>query len=282
MYHKRCAVAEGGNGFQNWECAETAKGYSYLYIISSIDCLLLGRDERCYNPDVTIAYRWSAAAAYHAAQLESPKRSTVALGKFIRKYLDREPASVIDVGCGTGANLHWLRDCFGDARLVGLDINDVFCRDLEGIEFVQQENCAVSELGTFDVGLSIQCLSWLDAYERPIQAMFKSCRQWMFITSLFTDSRVDSINRVTQYDEDFRADSGSPYFYNVYSIERFRRFCLANGAKEIMAQDFEIDIDIPKPEHGLMGTYTVRAEDGRRLQISGPLFMPWKMVAVRI
>jgi hypothetical protein len=41
---------------------------------------------------------------------------------------------------------------------------------------------------------------------------------------------------------------------------------------------FEMDIDLPKPEHTLMGTYTKTLPNGKRLQISGPLLMNWYFI----
>jgi hypothetical protein len=41
---------------------------------------------------------------------------------------------------------------------------------------------------------------------------------------------------------------------------------------------FDIDIDLPKTDYKWMGTYTERLEDGRRLQRSGPILMPWHFV----
>ena len=41
---------------------------------------------------------------------------------------------------------------------------------------------------------------------------------------------------------------------------------------------FEIDIDIPRGESMDIGTYTIKTEDGKRLQISAGLMMPWYFV----
>jgi hypothetical protein len=77
------------------------------------------------------------------------------------------------------------------------------------------------------------------------------------------------------------ADCQGPFFYNIYSIRRFRDECLARGAREVVVHDFEIDVDLP-PTFAGMQTYTMALADSRRLQCSGPLMMPWKFVAVRV
>ena len=43
----------------------------------------------------------------------------------------------------------------------------------------------------------------------------------------------------------------------------------------------EIDIDIKKPkDKNLMGTYTVKTVENKRLQISGPLLMNWYFIKI--
>ena len=51
-------------------------------------------------------------------------------------------------------------------------------------------------------------------------------------------------------------------------------------AKNIEVYDFEIPFDIPKPPIDQMGTYTEKLVDGRRLQISGSMIMPWKTIRI--
>ncbi len=38
------------------------------------------------------------------------------------------------------------------------------------------------------------------------------------------------------------------------------------------------DIDIKKPEKAGLGTYTERLENGKRIQISGGLMLPWYFI----
>ena len=49
------------------------------------------------------------------------------------------------------------------------------------------------------------------------------------------------------------------------------------GFNNIKYKPFEIDIDLAKPVNR-MGTYTEKLENGHRIQISGPLLMPWYFV----
>ncbi len=48
----------------------------------------------------------------------------------------------------------------------------------------------------------------------------------------------------------------------------------------VKSYNFEIDIDIPKPPIDHMGTYTMTVDNGKRIQISGPILMLWKIVQI--
>ena len=50
------------------------------------------------------------------------------------------------------------------------------------------------------------------------------------------------------------------------------------GYKKFDYRPFNIDIDIKKPEKAGLGTYTERLENGKRIQISGGLMLPWYFI----
>ena len=135
---------------------------------------------------------------------------------------------------------------------------------------------------SFDLVFSIQTLSWLPRYEEALEQLLKISRGWIFITSLLTDFHVDVISKVFEYTKNKNGyKTKYPYNYNIYCFERFRDFCLQHGAKEVMAEDFVIDIDLAPPTHKQMGTYTIKTFNQNRLQFSGPLHMPWKLIAIK-
>ena len=134
---------------------------------------------------------------------------------------------------------------------------------------------------SFDLACSIQTLSWLPEYEDALLEILRVTRKWAFVTSLFTNYRADVISRVYLY-QCPPWDKPAPYFYNVYCYERFYDFCLSHGASELINHDFVMDIDLPEPEGKGMGTYTKRLEEGKRMQFSGPMHMPWRFIAIRM
>ena len=66
-------------------------------------------------------------------------------------------------------------------------------------------------------------------------------------------------------------------FSTTFGVEP-RNSPAARGYMRFEYQKFEIDIDIPKPKSAGMGTYTAKAGDGERLQISWALLMLWYFV----
>ena len=96
------------------------------------------------------------------------------------------------------------------------------------------------------------------------------------VSSLFTDFDVE----VRTEAFDLTTPDLPPFYMHVFSLSRIRRLCAAQGYEEFVSQDFDMDIDLPPPESNGLGTYT-RTLDGRRLQFSGPVFLPWKFIAVR-
>ncbi len=231
---------------------------------------------------------------YHRHQYAVPKRSTVALIDFVRGVLGDTSGvySAIDVGCGGGANIYHLSQHLPNARWVGLDsagcffgLAREFLRDEERFRLVEGDFYQLDRQfrrGEFDLAFSIQTLSWLPDYEESLKQMMAVTRGWIFITSLFSDFNVDAFSSVYEYDADGTPKKDSPYNYNVYSLGKFAHFCKKEGARDVVAADFVIDVDLPVPRDRTMGTYTVKDMGGRRIQFSGPLHMPWKMIAVKM
>jgi hypothetical protein len=109
--------------------------------------------------------------------------------------------------------------------------------------------------------------------------MVKLAPQWIALTSLFYDGPVSCTIEVTEYDDGLEPHRAG--FYNVYSLPVVIEYMQSNGYPDLVSTPFEIDMDLPKPKKRLMTTYTEKLEDGHRLQVSGPLLMPWYFIAAR-
>jgi len=228
---------------------------------------------------------------YHVSQLREPKRSTLHLARFVKKVLGSQrfqTMQALDAGCGGGANMLHLSSTLPNAKWVGVDSAQAYVKlARESVqdprfEFLLGDFYSLHEdfsPDQFDVCFSIQTLSWLPDYEDAIRELMQVTRGWIFVTSLFSDSFVDAFIRVVDRADQF---PGLDANYNVYSYPRFESFCKNLGARDVTSTDFEIDVDLNPPEDGGMGTYTIRTENRGRMQVSGPLLMPWKFVAIRV
>jgi hypothetical protein len=68
----------------------------------------------------------------------------------------------------------------------------------------------------------------------------------------------------------------------IFDADHFKERCLRQGAKEVIYKPFEIGIDLAPPPGGGAGTWTQRTHDGRRLQFSGAVHLPWHFCALRL
>lgn len=233
---------------------------------------------------------------YHTRQFTTPYRSTVALQSFIRGHVD--PSTVkqaLDVASGAGANMYHLSKGFPDAQWTGVDlvreILDIGSGIMNGLDFhpqlVQGDLFNLTTHfphDTFDLVLLLQTLSWLPTYEDALKQLLAVTkpRGTVIISSMFTDDLIDATTVVQQFSDDgeFTPLFSEPVNYNVYCYERFVSVCRTLGAKSVEAEDYLIDIDLQKPTDRRLGTFTRRLADGTRLQQTGPLFLPWKFIAI--
>jgi SAM-dependent methyltransferase len=239
---------------------------------------------------------WKKAAQqdlpYHSRQFEEPYRSTKHLAQFIRSLVPAPEGEALDVACGAGANIYYLSQLFTGCRWTGIDIVGDVLFPLGHAKFIER-NLDVTLIDgdfyrlteifpdkQFDLVLSLQTLLALPSYEMALEQLLAVTRGWLFITSLFTDFNVDAKIEVMDYS--WPEGTQGPYYYSVWSLSRFRSFCEKRGCQKFISRDFELDIDLPPPETMGFRTFTKTLADGRRLQFTGPLLMPWKFVGIRM
>lgn len=237
---------------------------------------------------------------YHLQQFREPYRSTVALAEFVREVASDERLEIrraLDVGCGAGAVTHFLARAHPGTSWIGVDAAEEYLEigrrliasldDIKSsVELRHADFYNLSHVlppASFDLVLSVQTLSWLESYEDALIELVAMTRPGgvLVVTSLFTEFFVDVCSRVVEY-PDGRFDAPRrAAFYNVYCFDRFASIAHAAGATVVATRLFEIDVPLDPPENKLMGTHTRRIGDGRFLQFSGPLVLPWRFVALR-
>ncbi len=112
-----------------------------------------------------------------------------------------------------------------------------------------------------------------------LKSLFKLTKKHIFLSSLFYDGDIDFETKVREYQTEV-GKAKFNYYFNVYSLPKFKDFIFKLGAKNLEVFDFEIDVDIPKPPLNQIGTYTEKLENGKRLQISGSIIQSWKIIRI--
>lgn len=210
------------------------------------------------------------------------------LEKLITPLIKGKRLKILDACCGIGHILYFLSEISPESTFLGVDQTPYLigearklCRNKKNVFF---EVGDVLDLPSkcpkaFDITINWKTLSWLPYYESLMKALVAVTKKHIFVSSLFYDGDIDFIVKVREFKKEAGKD-GFNAFYNVYSLPRFKEFAYGLGAKNIEAHDFEIGIDIPKPPPDQMGTYTVRLQSGKRLQISGAVVMSWKVIRI--
>lgn len=231
---------------------------------------------------------------YHECQFQKPYCSTVAFCDWLEQigYISKDKKlTVLDLGCGQGANVYYLGKRYPHSKFIGVDLNPDLVKDgnkifkSAGISNCHLERADIYKLSDkyvsqFDGILSFQTLSWLPEFKEPIKAMSKLQADWIALSSLFYDGPLSCTVQVQDYDNTLCPSVQS--FYNVYSLPVTRNFLSDVGYSAFKYTPFEIDIDLPKPMHKGRGTFTEKLQNGNRIQISGPLLMPWYFIAAKI
>lgn len=242
-------------------------------------------------------YQYFVGDEDREANLDSMRKYVVEkqeLDKFlesiIRSQIEHRNLQVLDACCGIGhlsAHLsEWspassIRGVDSTAYLIGEAQRLFQNRPQLSFEVADVYTFAEQHPKAFDWSISWKTLSWLPHYREMVSALFTTTRERVIVSSLFYDGDIDFEVRVVEHQSE-RGQNDRPVFYNIYSFPRFREFVTRLGARRVDAYDFEISIDLPRPDPDRMGTYTEQLASGRRLQVSGAVVMTWKIVSIEL
>lgn len=220
--------------------------------------------------------------------VENKQEMDKALEAMIRPYLMDGTPAVLDVCCGIGHVLYSLSEMNPGATFKGIDQTPYLIEEAKGLNSGRKNvSFEVGDLFAlpdhyakqFDLSINWKTLSWLPSYEDALVALMRVTKKHIFLSSLFYDGDIDFEIKVRQYKKE-GTDQGGFFYYNIYSLPRFIRFVKEHGARHVETQDFNISIDLPRGDIDHMGTYTVPLANGSRMQMSGALALPWKLIRI--
>jgi len=207
---------------------------------------------------------------------------------FIGPFIKNKKLSVLDACCGVGQMAYYLSKLSPESTFLGIDHGPFYIDEAKKL-YGKEKNLSFETADiykflethekAFDVSVSHKTITWQPGYTEMLKRLVSATSKHIFISSLFYDEDIDFEINIREHKKEGAKD-GFNSRYNVYSFPRFKDFVMSLGAKNIESQNFEIGIDVPRPPVGQVGTYTVKTEDGHRLQISGAILMLWKFIRI--
>jgi ubiquinone/menaquinone biosynthesis C-methylase UbiE len=198
------------------------------------------------------------------------------------------PRTIADIACGGGGSTYHLAQVYPGAAFTLVDANEdaiAMARDAtQGIA----ARCVVGDIyaldlpaDSFDLVICWQTLSWIDEPARALAELVRICRLGgrIYASSLYNlHHDVDVYSKVEDHTRPSSAQ-GMRYSYNTYSLASVRRW-IGGAVSELDIHLFEIPVDLPPTGRGL-GTYTVRLDNGHRLQLSAGMLLNWGILELQ-
>jgi SAM-dependent methyltransferase len=187
-------------------------------------------------------------------------------------WLEVNPtASVFDVGCANGEFLYYLRSCYPRIQAAGVDINDRVLAKARQIVPDGRFRVANIESGEnlpsekFDLVFMSGVNYLLSDHERWLRNLIALSRQAVFVFGVFNPEDLDFRATVSR-----PGNGGSCTPWNLVSRRSISLFLdhLEPGMNHRF-HNWEIPVDNPRVHVDPMRTWTVRTDQGRRLQING-------------
>ena len=223
--------------------------------------------------------------SYHERQYDIEYDSTRAFRTFLNDCLEKQgfkmPQTLLDVGCGAGANTRRLASWFPDTIVKGIDhdkelVDFALMRNkdkLPRLNFEVADSLALKKGNNIGLGITaIQTLSWIPSNDiyRPIISLLEIDPEWLCFSALGFDGHVDARIQINDF-------SGAEPWSTPYNI-------LSNKQISFIADQFEYNClciqkyspqkEVTKYSSG-MSSYTEEFKDGRLELFSGPLYLPW-------
>ena len=232
---------------------------------------------------------------YFMDQLENPKKSTFFFNEYFHD-LFLSSKKIIDLGGANGTATQFLAKQYPHVEFTCADFSDELLKsgedivkdmDISNLKFKKVDWYNLDDMrGEFDGVISLQTLSWLSEFKKPLEEIFNKIQpEWIGMSSMFYDGDISTKVEVTEHSVEGHS------FYNTYSLPQISKLCQDCNYNLVSSKDFDIDIDINMPKNkDRMYTYTIKVEQNeverkedfvKRIQISGPVLMNWKNILIK-
>lgn len=224
---------------------------------------------------------------YFQKQIKKPYQSTVSFFNFLKKY-KLINSSIIDFGCGNGANLYYLQNKFKvKKKLLGIDKNQYLIHEakknfykINNLNFKKKNILKIGEeyKNIFDGAISLQTLSFLEDYKLAVKNMSILNVNFIAVSSLFWEGLIDFNIKVNFLENSsFKRNVKKFSYYNIYSIKNYINFMKNLGYSKNYFVKFNPVKKINSKNKKEMGTYTINYKN-KLIQISGPIIMNWYFI----
>lgn len=211
--------------------------------------------------------------------------------KFLEELLLKEnlkPKIIADIACGSGTLSFHINKIFPEAEFLLVDLNEdalqlakinleninanYYCESVYDMKSIPENSC--------DLVFCWQTLSWLEEPQKALKELIRICKKngRIFISSLFNiEHDVDIYSRV--YDLTRKTAEADMYYpYNTYSAKSIAKW-VEQDVESHKIIEFIPSVDLFFEGKGA-GTYTVKTENGKRLQLSGGMLMNWGILII--
>jgi len=231
-----------------------------------------------------LGYSFSLMNDYHLRQYHTEYESTRRFMSFLDNAINlanfHVPVSIVDLGCGAGANTARLARKFTDSQVCGIDLDAELInfalkmkneRGAPNLDF-QVGDLLECELSDYEGVTAIQTISWVPAKDMylPFERVLKKQPKWFAFSSLGFDGKAQARIEV----EDFSDNESWSTPYNVLSNVVLREKARLLGYEEVVISPYHPTEPILKAAEG-MGSHTRVLDSGQLVLFSGPLYLPW-------
>jgi SAM-dependent methyltransferase len=226
---------------------------------------------------------------YYSRQVSTPYESTKKFFSFLNKKIKLKNKNIIDLGCGSGANLIHLKETYQPGICFGFDQNKDLIdlakqyskqRKLKNLHFAVKDIQKASQKKllkpNIDGVISMQTLSVLDNYEKTIIFAKKLKPKFICVNSLFWEGNIDfkiSVNFLEKKKRNIKKIN----HYNIYSIKHYIQFLKKQGYKKNIFMKFKTEKNLKTKDKSLMGSYSIKLNGGSEIK-SGPLILDWYFI----